>query len=528
MRFLFPRFSRSFLLYVLTLAVVSIFSVLFYTFIARASVYNLYATTCLGGWENTHLAAGAPEANDGGEAPVFTETNSAKLRAGTLAQMYCGGFTGDILENTVPKKILVKFSWAIEYPELKIVEIPTAEADSATSTEEVTEEETAESHPDTEATLPSEETVVEEVKIPTEESSVPEVPEVTPTMSERENNPPAEIPAEIPVEIPTPTDEPVSFFNFLSPVAHAQEADTNESTELEATTTDTTSDEIATTTPNETYTSETPYGLVEVMYTLDGVKWKSLGFVGKDEFAGKQFEIPIEEVSKWEDVSKIQIGVESMSVLDSVAPTIYLDSVWIETEYEFLQGQGQEQSAVSQVASVVGGFFNTEETITFSRTSSETFENSPEEGAEERLSEEEGVIGESDVVAPPETSPPSFLKHEFKKEIILDSEAKHYCKATPFSIDVSGWRSLSTELDIVGSFDKKYELEIGALPDGIDVRFTKNDDYIYHPESDDDTLSLIIRNEEGSRSGNFTIPVVFTEKGKKPSSVICQINIINQ
>lgn len=41
----------------------------FYPFTARANVYHLYASACLGGWENTHLAAGAPEALEMGGTP---------------------------------------------------------------------------------------------------------------------------------------------------------------------------------------------------------------------------------------------------------------------------------------------------------------------------------------------------------------------------------------------------------------------------------------------------------------------------
>jgi hypothetical protein len=86
--------------------------------------------------------------------------------------------------------------------------------------------------------------------------------------------------------------------------------------------------------PDDNTTAETtPYGIVEFLYTLDGLEWKSLGFVERHELNSKYFEIPVEEASDWEDISKIQIGVQSVPVVDGVVPVMYLDSVWLEVGY---------------------------------------------------------------------------------------------------------------------------------------------------------------------------------------------------
>ncbi len=324
-----------------------------------------------------------------------------------------------------------------------------------------------------------------------------------------------------PVSEPS-TEEPVSLFDFFLPaVAHAQEIDGEVSVEV-STTVSVIESEVATTTETAaTTTPEAPYGLVEVMYTLDGVEWMSLGFVGKDEFAGKQFEIPIEEASQWEDISKIQIGVQSVPVLDGIAPVIYLDSVWIETEYEYLQGDGD----ASQLAGAVAGLFGIGETST---TSPEVLDEFPEEILEEEVLLEELPPGEPDVITMPDEFPPLPLsKRLYEKEIVIDTNATHRCEANPFSVDVSGRHSFSTKVAITQTPEEDYEEEIGGLPDGIDVRFAKSDDYVYRPDSDEDTLSLRIRNEEGSLTGNFSVPIIFTKKGKEDSSVICQINVVN-
>jgi len=318
-RVLFPKL---FFLCALILIAVGIFSMSLHTFIVRASVSNLYATTCLGGWENTHLATGAPDVLETDDISTFTDSNSARLNANTHAQIYCGGFTGDILENTIPKKILVKFSWAVKYPELENEGIPVVETESVINIEESSPIEA----------LP-----------PTSEQVEP-APEL-----------------------------PVSFFDsrtiyhilrsisaFFALTAYAEEVSVGEQNEsaiiidASATTTETTTGTIQdetttptedtiqdeTTTPTEdtivTMTPDISSGLVEAMYTLDGVLWKSLGFVDKYEFTYTQFEIPIEEASQWANISKIQIGIRSMSLLDSIDPAIYLDSVWLEVEYKNL------------------------------------------------------------------------------------------------------------------------------------------------------------------------------------------------
>ncbi len=422
---------------------------------AKASVYNLYASTCLGGWENTHLASGAPEAAEAGGAPVFTEDNSASLD-GSAAQMYCGGFAGDISENTVPKKILVKFSWAVEY-DSPSVEVPNPETDISES----------------------------DASINPQNIEIPEVIEELTPFSEETSPEPSPGPIES-----TEPEPGVSFLSFFVSTAHAQDASPT-----------TTSEDAA-------ITPASSYGLVEVLYTLDSVDWRSLGFVEKDEFGSKYFEIPIEEASDWEGISKIQVGIKSMPIVDGVVPRIYLDSVWIETEYE----HENDDEIASQPANVMDAI-------------PESGQQLDDEGfLAEDVSPEDALLDEA---LEPIVSLPSLSVRTLSKDIIIDSNATHSCEATPFKIDVSGRHSFSTEVELVRSFEREYEAEIGSLPSGIDVRFFENGDYVYELDSDDKTLPLLVNNEDGSRKGNFTIPVIFTEKGSQSSSVICQINVVN-
>ena len=68
---------------------------------------------------------------------------------------------------------------------------------------------------------------------------------------------------------------------------------------------------------------------LEVLYTLDGKDWVSLGKVSKTNWEEADFEIP---VLPWEDISKIQVSVQSLPVIDP--PSVFLDGMNMEIEYD--------------------------------------------------------------------------------------------------------------------------------------------------------------------------------------------------
>jgi hypothetical protein len=143
---------------------------------------------------------------------------------------------------------------------------------------------------------------------------------------------------------------PLSFFEYMIHSAFAEEVIAATTTPTVGTsspiqllsTTDTSSTTSDNTVATNTLRADTgivtattsPYGLVEVVYSFDEITWKSLGYVEHDEFDSKKFEIPVDEITGWEDVSNIHIGVRSVPTFDAVGPIIYLDAVWLEVEYE--------------------------------------------------------------------------------------------------------------------------------------------------------------------------------------------------
>lgn len=114
------------------------------------------------------------------------------------------------------------------------------------------------------------------------------------------------------------------------------------------------------------------------------------------------------------------------------------------------------------------------------------------------------------------------------ENVVVDPAAKHSCKVDVFRTDISDTSTSTLSVKFYGiSTLAAYDAEIGSLPNGIDVRFAKNNDYIYDFRGKETTLELLVNNQDGSLTGDFTIPIIYTHKAKKESSVICQLNIVN-
>ncbi len=123
----------------------------------------------------------------------------------------------------------------------------------------------------------------------------------------------------------------------------------------------------------------------------------------------------------------------------------------------------------------------------------------------------------------------SVFVRRMAEEVWIDVNAKHSCKVDVFHTDVSEQPTWLLSVRFYGtSLLTAYEAEIGSLPNGIDVRFEKNNDYIYDFRGKETVLELVVIKQDNSLSGDFTIPIIYTQKGKKESSVICQLNIINE
>lgn len=209
-------------------------------------------------------------------------------------------------------------------------------------------------------------------------------------------------------------------------------------------------------------------------------------------------------------------------------------------------GEIDSQTRVDDTGSDVEGSSETD-TATDTEVDSATGEvlgESTPESSDDDLDEELEVITEEDKeIIEEETLIEEFIEEIeemiydvpeivvtriFKKDIVIDQSATHSCQVETFRVDISDKSSETALILLNKSADMSYEVEIGSLPIGIDVYFAKNELYKYNVASSDTSLELKIIKKNDSQKGDFTIPIFYTQKGINKSSVICQINIVNQ
>ncbi len=298
-----------------------------------ASTTRFYSSSCLGGWQNTNHVQGEPDAPQLETGPGFSSQNSAIL-TDAVSTLFCGGFSGNIPKDSKPKKVIVSFSWgttplestsnassssvidgsatssSLQLLDTPASEHPTVLSGNATSSDQTSSEDKPKENSSSDSTPSSDTNSSGSTPKPSETSSPSSAPasEPTPTSAPAPtpNEPtPASAPAASePAPAPAPSPAPEAFNNLL--ISHVF------------------ADEIS---------SSTSGGFLKVSYTDNGKDWHELGVVNRNNLNNVSFEIPQNVVSQWSDVNKIQVSVESLPTVDS-QPTVYLDSMWLEVEYD--------------------------------------------------------------------------------------------------------------------------------------------------------------------------------------------------
>jgi hypothetical protein len=287
--------------------------------------------------------------------------------------------------------------------------------------------------------------------------------------------------------------------------------------------------------------------VLEISYTLDGSTWYILGTVTKDTFDTRSFAIPLDGIAQWSDLSKLQISVRSLSGLE-LGDTVYLDGMSLGVVYEDLPQVPDESlqststasaennaaavsSAISAVAVPSWVEMSTTSTSTPIQTNIAPTNTSPSADVTiDDMSPDEGVSNESvtqNIVPETPQAPPVSVR-KYRKAIVPDTEAAHSCAAGVFHVDLSVEASARVRLTLSGENDVPYEMEVGSLPAGIDVRFAHTMSYTHQAESREADIELIVERDERAQKGNFTVPIIYTSKGgSKNSTTICQINIVH-
>ncbi|MEI6746944.1 MAG: hypothetical protein WCL34_13355 [Methylococcaceae bacterium] len=296
---------------------------------SQAETSTLYPKACLGGWQHPDGAAGTPDVL-GSPAGDFNKDNSA-WTSGSLSQIFCGSFHGDIPVNTSPTKIVVRLAWAVRGTPVSDHGSDTTGSDvNATTT--ITGDNFASSTEvllDTSSNAPSMllipiQSVFEQISsstnylLPALPAGGPDapgtsVPQITPASDV--TSPPEPALETVP---PSAPQSYLSLPSLLTWFFIPEKA-------FAATTADMAPDQV-----------QSVDDVLEVLYTLDGTTWQSLGTVSAEHLNDATFEIPLEAVHNWDDLSGMQISVRSLSGLAD-ATTLYLDGMQLEVAYGPLQ-----------------------------------------------------------------------------------------------------------------------------------------------------------------------------------------------
>ncbi len=337
---------------------------------ADVTKVNFYASTCAGGWEHPEYASGVAQVFEGGQ--TFSKENSAFL-ANSTGEITCADFKGDIPLDATPQKIVVKMSWLLTDDALPDKEpfntIPEVEGGE---THEI-------SDTDTEATPSSE--------VPPSESSSDEVLQDT---TEQKESPQETLPgpdaSETPVEEqnPTPPDGAVQTFlwnSFKPQVVYAEDTPVESVVQeevvsdipLEVTEEIVPSDtaeqgDIVPVPGGEESVSEVAVAddFLEVSYSLDELTWKKIGTVGGAHWEDATFQIDDPAIIQSGDISNIKIKIATLATIDT-PPVVYLDSAYIEVEYEIAPPVIAPTIALTDASSMIFGVtdFSAQDAPTF-------------------------------------------------------------------------------------------------------------------------------------------------------------------
>ena len=447
----------------------------------RADLVYFYPQTCLGSFVNPEKAQGEREVDN---PDLINELNSAVYYSG-FKEIYCGNFQGPAKEGNI-KRITLYFNWLIT-KELK--EKPVIESTSSESfIEKIIPPKTIEINITT-SDIPILENTSTEIQNSTETATSSQIFKIINFAFAEED-----------IQNSTSTT-PTSINSELTQTQTESQTQTSTETNLttlqsttstETTTNQKITEESFSTTeePTSTITLTTAKTLFDIHYTLDGQNWNYLGSVNKDNWQNLTFDIPVND---WLDISKIQIKINSLPDTDYY---LYLESMWLEVEYE----NPQPSSTVNN-------------------------EQNPNLAVMKPTEEQEGDISEetTKTTTPSETfsqtinEPLKIRKVERKVEI--KNVDNILCSMDQFSININEGENKFINLHLSSEGIKN--LEIGSLPNGIDVVFVKNNDY--QISANDNAIQLKIYRQKGSDKGNFSIPIIFNSKN---STIICQINII--
>ncbi len=313
-------------------------------FVSKANVATFYPDSCLGGWDNPSLASGKPDLDTNASPQDFTKGNSAVIKG--TADLYCGGFKGEIPEDSSPKNFILTLNWSIDdgsiiHNEPQPFDLNTNVIDSITPQVIETPENIPTDVPEIPAIDMSEQQSFLDRIIPrafAQESDVP--PDVPPVVDAPTNIdvlpvvPDAEKPVEDNAKDEVPIVPEQNNTELTETTESIDNTDTNSLVDLDVISPTSDNPQIDAGTESidisTTAIEEPADSFMDVVYTIDGTTWTSLGKIGRNNWQSVSFDIPL---TSWNDLSQFQIALIPIQTIDTY-PVIYLDGMLLSVEYE--------------------------------------------------------------------------------------------------------------------------------------------------------------------------------------------------
>lgn len=253
--------------------------------IAHAATATYNPAFCLGGWEKPRHASGEVETGAGADPSAFTVDNSAYLAPDVSSQIFCGYFPVEAHDNP-PASATIRLVWNFVMPDT--TKAPAPEVPVTTPAATSSPDATTDAGP-----------VVPMDPSPATDTTPPSAP----------SDAPAAAPADI-MPTPTPGDAPTSASGSAFERLGMWIA-SHTSTVF--------ADETAPTSLSDWF---------DVSYSLDGVRWVSIGRVNAQNWKDFTVHIPL---NSWDDLQNVQIMVAALPSLTD-RPAVYLDGMELRVE----------------------------------------------------------------------------------------------------------------------------------------------------------------------------------------------------
>lgn len=168
-------------------------------------------------------------------------------------------------------------------------------------------------------------------------------------------------------------------------------------------------------------------------------------------------------------------------------------------------------------------------TETFGDEGEEPLENPDEDinSEDENDAENDELLEDSGPFFTPPPSPP-LKTRRYGIEVFPDPKADHSCEVETLRVDLTEQSFAFRKIFLETYPGFSYSMEIGSLPDGIDVVFSETKIHLLHTDIPLTEATVEISKQLGARQGDFSIPIIFFERGVEDSTFICQLNIANR